>query len=323
MAKLTLGVRVAAASILILSFLHVFFLAALALSLQPGADVPSAVLPLRPALLIVSVAGLPGILIAIGLFRAKNWARIGALVVAVLVLLFCALGILVTVLLASGFFGLGLGIEIPTTNGSYFLGLALFYLFILSLALWWIFLFARKSVAAQFSGAQTVEASSGPKRPSCPPPIALLGWLMIVSSVLSALSWPLILGKIPAMLFTHIFSSTASEGIWAANVFLFLLCGVGLLRLQRWSYTATIALHGFWLVSLFVSQLSASYPQYLGACLAALQAEETTIYFIHFKSSPWVAAITTAIPTALLIAGLFYYRRSFLKAADDSRHLSS
>lgn len=145
---------------------------------------------------------------------------------------------------------------------------------------------------------------------------------MIISSGLSGLSWPLIVGKIPAMLFTHVFSMASSKWIWAANIVLFLVCGIGLLKLQRWSYTGTIALHIFWLVSMFVSQMSPLYDSYLRLCLNALEIPQTYPELSLPRFSPWLTATVSAIPAALLIAGLFYYRRSFLKAAEDS-HRSS
>src|SRR5262249_22036861 len=153
--------------------------------------------------------------------------------------------------------------------------------------------------------------SLGPTGIACPPPIALLAWLMIVSSALSAVSWPLILGRIPAMLFTHIFSPQASLWIWIANILFFLLCGIGLLKLQHWSYTGTIALHVFWLASPFVSQLSPQYPAYLQNCLSALEIQENYPGLNLLRFPQWISAVITALPTALLIAGLFYYRRSF------------
>ena len=122
------------------------------------------------------------------------------------------------------------------------------------------------------------------------------------------------------MLFIHVFSMATSKWIWAANIVFFLICGLGLLKLQRWSYTGTIALHAFWLVSMFVSQMSPFYELYLRLCLNALEIPQTYPELSLPRSSPWLTAIVSAIPTALLIAGLFYYRRSFLKAAAEAGH---
>ena len=320
MPPLTPAVRIAASSVFLLSVAHVLFWGWLCLALH-ASPVPyeypyDLVIPI---LAVIASLGLIGIFIAFGVFRARNWARIAAIAMAALVALFCLFAFLGLAVINSGLLSTGLGIETPPRSDLARIGLV--YLVIFGLAIWWIFLFSRKTIAAQFSAKGISATSVIPQKPACPPPIALLAWLMIASSALSAISWPLILGKIPAMLFTHIFAAEPSKWIWIANILLFALCSVGLLKLQKWSYNATIALHVFWLASLFFSQLSPLYEKYLGICFTALQAEET-MDFIHFKFPQWIAAVTTAIPTLLLIIGLFYYRRSFLRAVEDSRRPS-
>lgn len=316
MPKLTPAVRIAAGSILLFSLAHVFFWGVLAFSAR--ANLPAA-FPYNyffPILCLFSAAGLFGAAVAAGIFYARNWARITTLLLAALVAFFCVFAVLALVVISFGSLSMGLGIEIPKKSDLIRVGLI--YVFIFSLALWWIILFSRKSVAAQFSANTLSAAPSVPAKPVCPPPIALLAWLMIFSSALSAISWPLILGRIPAMLFTHIFALGTSKFIWAANIFLFLVCGIGLLKLQRWSYTGTIALHLFWLVSLFVTQLSPLYERYMTICLNALELPQTYPVLNHLRLPQWFSALATAIPTALLIVGLFYYRRAFLKAAAEA-----
>lgn len=319
MAKLSLSVRIAASSIFVLGLFHTIFWAAIAFWLQPDIGDQFPAQTLRPVLLILSAAGLAGIFISIGLFRARNWSRIAAIALAAFVVFFCALGIVAPLFF---FFGLaattGVGVELPSKND--LLRFVLVYATILTLAIWWIVLFSRKSVAAQFSSRTPLDAPAVPRKTSCPPPIALLAWLMIASSALCVVSWPLILGKIPAMLFTYIFSPGTSKWIWAVNILLFLACGIGLLKLQRWSYTGAIALHAFWLVSMFVSQCNPLSDKYLELCLNALAPPDTFFHVGYHIGSRFASAVITAIPTALLIAGLFYYRRSFLKAVEDSRH---
>ncbi len=318
MPKLTLSVRIAAASLLLLGAFHAIFWIMLAFSSRANLPTEFPFNYFFPLFCAIAAAGILGIVVALGLFRARNWARIAAIALAALVAFFCVISILVPVALAFGFFlPSDWGIDIPSKTD--LIRLVFVYFFVFALALWWIFLFSRKSVAAQFSGSSAFASVDIPKKPACPPPIALLAWLMIISSALSALSWPLILGKIPAMLFTNVFSLNTSKWIWAANNLLFAACGVGLLRLQRWSYTGAIALHAFWLVSLFVSQLSPSYDSYLQTCINALEIPQMYPELSLPRFPHWLNALVTAIPTALLIAGLFYYRRSFLQAAADAQ----
>ena len=318
MPNLTLSVRIAAVSILLLSALHIVFWATLAIAAHSAAPATYPTNLLFPVSCVFSVAGLFGVMVGVGVFRARPWARIAALVIAALVLLFCGFGILVLIMTLVGFSGPGLAVDIPAASKTYSVSMGLAYLLIFLLAIWWVYVFSHKSTAAQFSSPTLTPTEGIPKKPSCPPPITLLAWIMIITSGLSALSWPFILGRIPTMLFTHVFSMTSSKGIWAANIILFLVCGIGLLKLQRWSYTGALALHTFWLVSMFVSQLSPLYEPYLRICFNALEIPQTYPELRLPPFSPWLTAVVSAIPTTLLIAGLFYYRRSFLKAAAEA-----
>jgi len=322
MPKLTLSIRIAAGSIVLLSLIHTIYWATLAISAHSDFPTSFPYNYLFPVLCVFSAAGLLGMIVGAGIFYSRNWARLAALVIAALVSCFCAFALLVSISVLFGPLAAGLGVEVRVTDLRSLVGLGVVYLFVFFLAAWWIFLFSRKSVAAQFaSNAVPVTRVTQVKR-SCPPPIALLAWLMIISSALSAISWPLILGKIPAMLFAHIFAPQPSRLIWIANILFFAVCALGLLKLQRWSYDSTIALHLFWLVSLVVTQLSSNYEIYTRLCLSALELGETypILNRIHFPQ--WVSATTTAVPTVLLIAGLVYYRGSFLQAVQNSRHLS-
>jgi hypothetical protein len=317
MPTLTLSVRIAAGSIVLLSLIHIVFWASLAYSAHSGLPPLFPYSYVFPVLSVFSAAGLLGMIVGAGIFYARNWARLAALVIAALVGCFCAFSLLVLFVLGSGALSLGLGVEVHIRDELLRVGVV--YLMIFAVAAWWVILFSRKSVAAQFSTPGRAVLDGASKKPACPPPIALLAWLMIISSALSALSWPLILGKIPVMLFTHIFTPQPSRSIWIANILLFAFCGIGLLKLQPWSYTGTIALHLFWLVSLLVTQLSSSYEAYTRTCLNTLELADTYPVLNRIHLPQWISATMTALPTALLIAGLFYYRRNFLDAAEAAR----
>lgn len=267
-------------------------------------------------LFLLAAAGIAGFAAALGLLRMRNWGRLTTLVIAGLILCTSLFGLFVSILLMFG------SAAIPGESGFAFgTGAILLSLCVLIFAfgLWWIILLNRKNIREQFSPQETNQNHSAADKSRCPPPIALLAWLMVASSILCLISWPLLFGKIPAMLFTHIYLHPASSWIWAINSIFFIACGIGLLKLQRWSYTATIAIHAFWMISLLVSQLSPLYSNYTSECLDALQLTEiigtSSLSFIP----AWLSATLTALPTALLIAGLFYYRPSFL-AASLARH---
>ena len=316
MTRLSLAVRIAAGSIVALSVIHVIFWAWLALAAHSTDSSEFPYSYLFPVLCLFSAAGFPGIVVGAALFRSQNWARVAALVLSVLVGCFCALSVLALFIVSFGALSFGLGVEIPQRSDLLRVGVT--YVLIFVVAVWWLVVFSRKSVAAQFSSPNRAKPEDARKKRACPPPIALLAWLMIISSALSAVSWPLIFGRIPAMLFTRVYPIQTSQWIWAANILLFLLCGVGLLKLYRWSYDATILLHVFWTVSLFFSQLSPGYPGYVRECLLALEFPSTINDPTAFAFPYWLTAIVSVVPTFLLIVGLFYYRGRFLKAAAET-----
>ena len=319
MPKLSLAVRFAASSILLLSFVHIAFWALMGFWVHLMGINGNQFTILYVAIGVISVGGFAGVAIVVGVLKAKNWARLGALALGGVSAFISAFALFVLFLLiAIGSPSFGLLTNLVEDNRGGFVKLGLVYLFVFSLAVWWIVLFSRKSVVAQFSSGAEARIPLTASKPVCPPPIALLAWLSIISSALAAFSWPLIFGRIPAMLFTRVYPIQTSQWIWAANILLFLLCGVGLLKLYRWSYDATIVLHVFWTVSLFFSQFSPNYPGYIRECLLALEFPSTINDPTAFVFPYWLTAILSVVPTFLLVVGLFYYRRSFLRAAAEA-----
>src|SRR5206468_8853993 len=79
---------------------------------------------------------------------------------------------------------------------------------------------------------------------------------------------------------------TRSDRDWSSDV-----CSSDLLlKLQRWSYDSTIALHLFWLVSLLTSQLSSNYQTYTLLCLKILDLDETYPVLNRIHLPQWVSA---------------------------------
>ncbi len=321
MPRLSTSVRAAAVSILFLSIAHFVFWALLAAWVYTSGLNDGQYTMLFVAQCLISVGGFAGVLVAVGIFKAKNWARLAVLTLGAIVGFFSALATLVLVLL----FLVGPNIfdSLVGASHSNMIKLAILCAFVFSLSLWWIVLFSRPHVAEQFGAELAIAAPALSNKPACPPPIALLAWLIIISAVLSALLGFTVNGMIPAMLFTQVYSGHSGQWIWTINIAILLLCGIGLLKLQRWSYTATIAFHVFWLVSIFISQISPAYPEYIRTCLNFFRIPQNYPGVNLLRFPQWISAIATAIPTALLIAGLFYYRGSFLKAVEESDRFSS
>jgi hypothetical protein len=207
----------------------------------------------------------------VGLLRLKNWARISALVWSGITVFFAGFALLLSLIIPMP----------PPRNAPdftiYFVRAALFLIYGLPCAIgtWWLILFTRKPVVAQFVASipePLAPASAlspypslpaAPARPGLPVPLAVFATFLVISSPLSILF--LLASHLPA-----IFLGVAIRG-WASIVFYGLFCllslisGIGLFKLQKWSYPLALGIQVFGLVNGVISLFS---PQ-----LAALQQE--------------------------------------------------
>src|SRR5262249_797985 len=168
------SVRAAATSIFMLSVLHVAFWAIVAFLVKTNLPPEFPYNFLFLILCCFSVGGFFGVAVSLGLFRARNWARIAAIALGAIVAFFCAFSMVILGVFILGLLNTSqLGLSVASKGDC--LRILLVYLFIFALAVWWISLFCRQSVAAQFS-ASTTTVDLAPKKSTSPPPIALLAW---------------------------------------------------------------------------------------------------------------------------------------------------
>src|SRR5438552_2752284 len=76
---------------------------------------------------------------------------------------------------------------------------------------WWLILFNRKSVKAQFA-RQGESADQGPQKLACPLPIAVLGWFY-VASVLNLLFLPLLSFHLPLFVFGRVLPGSTGGAV--------------------------------------------------------------------------------------------------------------
>jgi hypothetical protein len=271
-----------------------------------------------------------GIFTGAGLLRLKSWARITTLIWAGITTSFSALTLL-----------FALFMPLPSTPNQppgmeHFLRLFMVvtYGIPLGIGIWWLILFNRKTIAAQFSVANRplpqdvailpgesfpFAAPSATAKPSCPLPVAVIAGF----SILGALSLVFVFfTRMPAMIFGHAIRGPMGSGIFILAGTLSLIAGIGLLRLKPWSHTLSLSLQFFWLCSGTVSLLSSSYEAVMREALAssplwtnrALPNE----YFGHMRS---FALLGLLGPVVILVI-LLYYRSRFLLAAAEANSSS-
>ena len=263
-----------------------------------------------------------GIFSGVGLLRLKEWARISTLVWSGITIAFC--GLMVAVFSVMSF---------PNQEGTpadYMtivrIASAMFYSLPLGIGIWWLILFTRKGVVAQFR--RSADASADPAtslaeqqlpavKPAPPLPISVLAVFFLLSSL--SLIFVFFFST-PVVLFGHIVRGPAGRLIWVVACLLCAAAGIGLLRLKPWSYLLAIGLQAFWLVSGLVTQLSPNYRAVMEEVMSAARTQfgapaYPTQSIEQLKVFSWIGLMFPV----LIVALLFYYRSRFLTAAAEAQ----
>jgi hypothetical protein len=315
----------AAAVVAILSGVFFFLCCAFAFLAFLLVKLPSTAPEFPPAARSIMLAGqgfmiclsIFGIATGIGLIYLRKWARISILIWGGFSAFFGIIGIPIALLMP--FSPTPNAPNLPAENMQLFRAfLLIIYGVPLLVGIWWLILFNRKTVKAQFAG-QGVSAELGlPQKPACPLPITVLAWFY-VASVLNLLFLPLLPFHVPLMVFGYVLPGSAGKiGLIIASL-AFGIAGIGLLKLKPWSYSLTIGLQLFWLASGIVSALTPNYGAVMDSYMKEVQA---SFHLPETPSSPfdfaqhygWMMAGGLVIAGAIL-GLLVYYRPRFLEAA--------
>jgi len=161
-----------------------------------------------------------GVATGIGVFFLKRWARVSIIVFGVFLVFGGFLGALVTLVMPLPSTG-------PNAGGSFVaikIGIAVFYLLMGAIGLWWVLLFNSRSVKTQFAGGQLLTDGTGR-----PVSISIIAWLLMLGCAFIPFSL--------AMRLPMIFLGKLLTGWTAASVYVLfaaaqLYIGIGLLRLN-------------------------------------------------------------------------------------------
>ena len=258
-----------------------------------------------------------GVATGIGLLYLRNWARISVLIWGGFSVFFGLIGIPIAFLT-----------QFPPSPSSPALPaesmqavrwiLLVIYGIPLLIGLWWLILFNRKSVKAQFAGQEESADQGLPRKPACPLPIAVLAWFY-VASVLNLLFLPLLSFHLPLFVFGRVLHGSTGGAVLILSSLAFAVAGVGLLKLKPWSYSLTIGLQLFWLASSVVSVLTPNYGAVMDSYMKEVQA---SFHLPETYSSPlnfaqhygWMMAAGLVFGGAIF--GLVvHYRPRFLEEA--------
>lgn len=239
-----------------------------------------------------------GVTTAIGLIRLRRWARVSILVFSVLmVLTFGSTAVVMAVVplpsLPSLPSGLMTGVRI---------GIVCIYGILALIGGWWLYLFNRASVVAQFA--------PGPP-PARPLSVSMIAWLLLCGGVFCFVyTWL----PFPAILFGITITGWSAKAAYLVLSLLQLWLGVGLLRLRPLSRVVTIGFFVFGALNgLSFALLPGSAARMMQA-MAALPASMRQAPPADFPLPLVPIAVTTVITCSIPIWFLVRSRTAFLKA---------
>jgi len=224
-----------------------------------------------------------GLSTAVGVLRLKAWSRISMLIFAGLFAVPAACFGLIFVFL-----------PLPATRGTpehfnamFHISRALFWAAMLSIAVWWLVLFTRKSVVTQFSGvpatATIAHASDSIGAPPVMTPnlrrpltITIIAWLYVVDAPMMIPAW-FINGarSMPAPFFWTVLEGKGLLIYYVLFGAVMLASGIGLLKNKAWAFWLTMGIQTFGLLNIaavvllpgrgarwerFIESLSHSFP---------------------------------------------------------------
>jgi hypothetical protein len=197
------------------------------------------------------------------------------------------------------------------------------YFALLALAVWWLVLFNRKSVKAQFVGAVAAETPSlgGPgvgvpvaeQRVRGPLAITVIAWILVVCSPFALVS---LLLHMPVLLFGHVFRGPSASVLMLGTAAAQLIAGVGVLKLKEWAHSLMLGLQALWLASGVAAILNLN--------IEARMKELTQEMFSRYMPNMLIPAYTMNMRANMAIGLLFptivifllvYYREQFREAS--------
>ena len=253
----------------------------------------------------------------IQVMRLRSWARVSMLVIAGCMLFFGLVGIMV--MLVSAFVSIPMQPTVP--QGLLFGVLAVTYGIPAAISVWWLILFTRRSVVAQFQAQAVIEPPRPPSplsvfnNAACPLAVRIVGWYL--GSFIVVIPFiPFLPKSAPAILLGHVFFGPAAAAIYLLNFAIISIPGIGLLLLKRSSYPLTFASQILACANAVFSTLSPSYESSVRAMFEKMNMPEipaSTEQLLHY--SRYFSLIGLVFPVAILVT-LWIFRQKFYEAAD-------
>jgi hypothetical protein len=240
-----------------------------------------------------------GITTAVGLLRLRRWARVCILVFSAVMALCCGSAALVTAFAPMPSPpnvppGLMTGVRI---------GLVCFYGILTLIGGWWLYLFNRAAVVAQFA--------PGPP-PARPLSVSIIAWFLVFGVVVCfAYVW----FPFPAVLFSFAIAGWPARTVYLLYALLQLWLGIGLLRLRPLSRVWAIGYFVFGLLNGFsfavLPGAAARFAEAMAAMPLAMRQPDPMSFPLPLVPYALLIAFLCAVPIWFLARN----RSAFVKAA--------
>lgn len=271
----------------------------------------------------------------VGLIRFRNWARISVLVWAGITAPICLL-----VIACMAVIPLPTPPDSPVTSTMIRVIMAIFYGGPMAIAVWWLILFTRPGITAQFKMAAAgasgdpfnaipvsapLDANGAPMAYAAPallPPATGVPVPIIVLAcffLLSALSiFFIFFMHMPAMVFGHAFTGLTGSVVYSTWCLLYAIAGIGMLRRVAWAYSVAIGVQILGIVSGIMTLLSPNFDDVMRRAMSSMKMPAPDVYQIqsmtHLRGFSFIGLL---FPIAIL-GMLVYYRPQFLRACADT-----
>jgi hypothetical protein len=275
----------------------------------------------------------------VGLIRFRNWARISVLIWAGITTPICLL-----VIATTAFIPLPTPPGSPVTSTMIRVIMAIFYGGPMAIAVWWLILFTRPGITAQFKMAAAgasgdpftaipvtgpFDSNLAPVAYAVPAPLPATGVpipiiVLACFFLLSALSiFFIFFMHMPAMVFGHAFTGLTGSVVYATWCLLYAIAGIGMLRRVSWAYSVAIGVQILGIVSGIMTLLNPNFDDMMRRAMSSMKMPAPDVYQIqsmsHLRGFSFIGLL---FPIAIL-GMLVYYRPQFLRACADEPKNSS
>jgi hypothetical protein len=288
------------------------------------------------------------IFVGAGILRRRNWARISILIGGGLMAFFSAITMVVTLLVMNNLPPtLPHAAEASLVMAAVRWVMVLFNAIPLGVGIWWLILFTRGAVVDDFNPllarlhpGKTLDASGFPQElpetpsyvpggPACPLPLIIIAGLDIFGGVssLTMLMIPYsLIRSIPIFLFGHVFYGGVSLAFLALLGIVYLVCGIGIIKLKPWALDPLIWCKAVFTLSGIVSIMNPHFTPMMREAIARMMpvnpALPTNLFPFSDTYLKYMMGFGFVLAGAML-GVLVFYRKRYLEAARATKSAAS